>query len=149
MELRIKWNKFTFSISTLEELLYLSVLLLPQLEWKLLRLGSRSLAKCPRQQMLNKSLWNCWVEFTVTLKHNLSLVWECLFLLGLLKGLYLSTSTFPDSSWEKGKWVLKWLTVAAAAAKWLQWYPTLFDPWTVAHQAPLSIGFSRKEYWSG
>ena len=22
-------------------------------------------------------------------------------------------------------------------------------PWTVARQAPLSIGFSRKEYWSG
>ena len=22
-------------------------------------------------------------------------------------------------------------------------------PWTVAHQAPLSTGFSRQEYWSG
>ena len=22
-------------------------------------------------------------------------------------------------------------------------------PWTVAHQAPLSIGLSRQEYWSG
>ena len=22
-------------------------------------------------------------------------------------------------------------------------------PWAVAHQAPLSIGFSRQEYWSG
>ena len=22
-------------------------------------------------------------------------------------------------------------------------------PWTVAHQAPLSIGFSRQEYWGG
>ena len=26
---------------------------------------------------------------------------------------------------------------------------TLCDPWTVAHQAPLSMGFSRQEYWSG
>ena len=26
---------------------------------------------------------------------------------------------------------------------------TLCDPWTVAHQVPLSIGFSRQEYWSG
>ena len=25
---------------------------------------------------------------------------------------------------------------------------TLCDPWTVAHQAPLSMGFSRQEYWS-
>ena len=26
---------------------------------------------------------------------------------------------------------------------------TLVTPWTVAHQAPLSMGFSRQEYWSG
>ena len=27
--------------------------------------------------------------------------------------------------------------------------PTLCDPWTLAHQAPPSMGFSRQEYWSG
>ena len=27
--------------------------------------------------------------------------------------------------------------------------PTLVTPWTVALQAPLSMGFSRLEYWSG
>ena len=27
--------------------------------------------------------------------------------------------------------------------------PTLVTPWTVAHQAPLSMGSSRQEYWSG
>ena len=27
--------------------------------------------------------------------------------------------------------------------------PTLVIPWTVAHQAPLSMGFFRQEYWSG
>ena len=26
---------------------------------------------------------------------------------------------------------------------------TLCDPWTAAHQAPLSMGFPRQEYWSG
>ena len=25
----------------------------------------------------------------------------------------------------------------------------LATPWTAAHQAPLSMGFSRQEYWSG
>ena len=30
-----------------------------------------------------------------------------------------------------------------------QSYPTLSDPWTAAYEAPLSIGFSRQEYWSG
>ena len=34
-------------------------------------------------------------------------------------------------------------------AKWLQSCPTLATLWTVAHQAPLSMGFSRQEYWSG
>ena len=27
--------------------------------------------------------------------------------------------------------------------------PTLATPWTVACQGPLSMGFSRQEYWSG
>ena len=27
--------------------------------------------------------------------------------------------------------------------------PTLATPWTVAWQAPLSMGFSKQEYWSG
>ena len=37
----------------------------------------------------------------------------------------------------------------AAAAKSLQSCPTLCDPMTAAHQAPLSLGFSRQEHWSG
>ena len=27
--------------------------------------------------------------------------------------------------------------------------PLLVTPWTAAHQAPQSMGFSRQEYWSG
>ena len=27
--------------------------------------------------------------------------------------------------------------------------PALVTPWTIACQAPLSMGFSRQEYWSG
>ena len=27
--------------------------------------------------------------------------------------------------------------------------PTLATPWTVAYQAPPSMGFSRQKYWSG
>ena len=27
--------------------------------------------------------------------------------------------------------------------------PLFVTPWTVVHQAPLSMGFSRQEYWSG
>ena len=38
---------------------------------------------------------------------------------------------------------------AAVAAKALQSCPTLCDPITAAHQAAPSLGFSRKEHWSG
>ena len=34
-------------------------------------------------------------------------------------------------------------------AKSLQFCLTLCNPWTVAHQAPLSMEFSRQEHWSG
>ena len=27
--------------------------------------------------------------------------------------------------------------------------PTLAIPWAIAHQAPLSMGFPKQEYWSG
>ena len=30
-----------------------------------------------------------------------------------------------------------------------QSFPTLCDPWAVAQQAPLSMEFSRQEYWNG
>ena len=39
------------------------------------------------------------------------------------------------------KWKVK---VKLLSCVWL-----LVTPWTVAHQAPLSMGFSRQEYWSG
>ena len=38
---------------------------------------------------------------------------------------------------------------ACVHAQSLQLCSTHCDPWTVAHQAPLSMGFSRQEYWSG
>ena len=33
--------------------------------------------------------------------------------------------------------------------KWLSLVQLLVTPWTVAYQAPPSMGFSRQEYWSG
>ena len=39
--------------------------------------------------------------------------------------------------------------IGNAAAKSLQSCPTLCDPTDGSHQAPLSLGFSRQEHWSG
>ena len=36
------------------------------------------------------------------------------------------------------------ISVLATQSRW-----TLVTPWTVACQAPLSMEFSRQEYWSG
>ena len=42
-----------------------------------------------------------------------------------------------------------YIYTAAAAAKSLQSCPILCDPVDGTHQAPLSLGFSRQEHWSG
>ena len=42
--------------------------------------------------------------------------------------------------WPFQRWRKVWVTLS---------YSTLCDPWTVARQAPLSMRFSRQEYWSG
>ena len=41
------------------------------------------------------------------------------------------------------------MLTACICAKSLQSCRTLVSPWTVACQVPLSMGFSRQEYWSG
>ena len=41
------------------------------------------------------------------------------------------------------------LILVPVCAKLLQSCPTLCDPVDLAHQAPLSLGFFRQEYWSG
>ena len=41
------------------------------------------------------------------------------------------------------------LLILLAAVKSLSHVRLLATPWTAAHQAPPSMGFSRQEYWSG
>ena len=51
---------------------------------------------------------------------------------------------------------LEWVAISFSNAwkwkekvKWLSCVRLLATPWTAAYQAPLSMGFSRQEYWSG
>ena len=46
------------------------------------------------------------------------------------------------ATWEAHEWVSEWL-------KSLNRVRLFVTPWTVAHQAPPPMGFSRQEYWSG
>ena len=52
--------------------------------------------------------------------------------------------------------ILEWVAISSSNAwKWrvkvksLSRVQLLATPWTAAHQAPPSVGFSRQEYWSG
>ena len=52
--------------------------------------------------------------------------------------------------------ILEWVAISSSNAwKWkvkvksLNRVQLLVTPWTAAHQAPLSMGFSRQEHWSG
>ena len=64
----------------------------------------------------------------------------------VLKVKNKQTNKKPPLTWNGGfdKVILQKVKVLVA-----QSYPTLETPWTVAHQAPLFMEFSRQEYWSG
>ena len=61
---------------------------------------------------------------------------------GAKLGMYI----FP---WSMQDRELPWGCLVCVCAKSLQSDMTLCDPVDHAHQCPLSMGFSRKEYWSG
>ena len=56
----------------------------------------------------------------------------------LLGGELILTQTIISIMYEKSE------SVKSLSCVWL-----FVTSWTVAHQAPLSMGFSRQEYWSG
>ena len=62
----------------------------------------------------------------------------------------------PQFSWETSntinilkKVICAFIKDCESESEVAQLRPTLCDLWTVAHQAPPSMGFSRQEYWSG
>ena len=63
--------------------------------------------------------------------------------LGFSRQEHWSGLPFPSPVHESEKW--KWkVKLKSLSSIWL-----LAIPWTAAYQAPLSMGFSRQEYWSG
>ena len=55
----------------------------------------------------------------------------------------------PIHSKGDQSWVFTGRTDSESESEVAQSCPTLCDLWTVADQSPLSMGFSRQEYWSG
>ena len=60
-------------------------------------------------------------------------------------------NTHYDFVWMRNKllWVGEVFCYSSFAFEHAQSCLTLVTPWIVAHQAPLSMEFSRQEYWSG
>ena len=68
------------------------------------------------------------------------------------KGLMPGQGTkIPPAEWcgQKKKKKLVNTDVEHICVCMLSCIQLLVTPWTVAHQTPLSVGFSRQEYWSG
>ena len=61
----------------------------------------------------------------------------------------LSIPPSPLPTHTKNIYVYIYVCVCVAFVYWLNHVHLFCDPWTVACQAPLSIGFPRQEYWSG
>ena len=57
---------------------------------------------------------------------------------GILQARTLEWVAISFSNAQSEKWKWKWSRARLSAT-----------PWTAAHQAPPSMGFSRQEYWSG
>ena len=60
-----------------------------------------------------------------------------------------SGKLFLDLWCTKTEWEHKCVLLSCCCSSVTESYPTLFNPMDCSHQAPLSMGFPRQEYWSG
>ena len=74
------------------------------------------------------------------------LLWADIFFLLLFRASPID-SISPEDSFHSFSSVLCKVKVKLLSCVWL--FATPWTAWTVAHQAPPSLGFSRQEYWSG
>ena len=97
---------------------------------------------------IHSTIGECWIAsiyLIVMLLNILSDVFEwmyvCTYLRCVLRRILGSYSMYPRA--------LLWWACVCVCAQSLSRLQLFATPWTVAHQAPLSMGFSRQEYWSG
>ena len=83
----------------------------------------------------------------------------------LLAGTFCSPILHGLIAWKNSEYIVYNFSVLCTLLKFFQWFTDIVPfrvkvkslsrvglfatPWTVAQQAPPSMGFSRQEYWSG
>ena len=97
-------------------------------------------------------IWECRVVATGPPRKSLSLV-----LMAFSKGFHFHSNKTHSEWWGEtyvqihSNWVISHgpAVEVSKRAKLLSCVQLFVTPWTIAHQAPLSMEFSRPEYWSG
>ena len=99
--------------------------------------------------------WSCGLKAQFYSVAQAELSWAPLKVQGRVEDIgQVLKGSYPNK-YEKEK--LTTITTTYWALLYASYYldlvakscPTLTTPWTVAHQAPLSMGFLRQEYWHG
>ena len=90
------------------------------------------------------TLWPCEVTFPGSGRYCVDLSswwWD-----STVQSTSVNLKHWIVSSWQKPPLVYIMSQVKVKSLSRVRLFAT---PWTVAYQAPLSVGFSRQEYWSG
>ena len=92
-----------------------------------------------------KNIYSCFIDYSESfdyVDHNK--LWKIFKVMEIPD--YLTCSLRNLYAGQEATVRIRYRTIVVFVA---QLCLTLCNPWTIARQAPLSIGFSRQEYWSG
>ena len=89
------------------------------------------------------------LEFSINLSFYIINECDSLWSYGLQSTRLVCPWDFPHKNTGVGCHFLLQCMKVKSKVKSLSRVQLLATPWTAAHQAPLSMGFSRQEYWSG
>ena len=149
MALHIKWPKYwSFSFSTSPSSEY-SGLISFRIDWFDL-FAAQGILKSLLQHNSKASVLQCSAFFMVQLSHLYMTIGKTIALtirtfVGQVMSLLINTVYVCHSFPSKGQAPFNFLAAVKSLCR-VQLFMTL---WAVAYQAPLSMGFSRQEYWSG
>ena len=88
-------------------------------------------------------------KFIIDYGHYLNQGWEPSHILVPLPTYFSLPLPLPHASTDTLSVTIGSIAFSRSEVKSLSHVQLFVTPWTVAHQAPLSMGFSRQEYWSG